>query len=240
MRRAPLSLTSRAMNAPCSGPICMPADGIGAVRSRSRTSAGCSSRRSWTYPISSSVTSRMRGMRQRSQVSRWLAGTSAPSLPAEDEELGRDRLVGQVLGQVEQPAEVLALGLVAVHAAPLGVEVARDVDPGRDLLLAAAEFDRVALLRLDRVTHLRERGRVRRVQLVRCRCVDDLVEVPRQVDAALLHRLHQLEPALPREGDLVEARDLPRLAFRCGVGVAGDARRVDVVGMAVVAVLVVA
>ena len=42
IRFAPMSFTSSAMNAPCSEPICIWLIGIGAVRSRSRTSAGCS------------------------------------------------------------------------------------------------------------------------------------------------------------------------------------------------------
>ena len=58
-------------------------------------------------------------------------------------------------------------------------------------------------------------------------------------NAALGHRAEDILPALPRPGELVEALDRVRGADQRGVRLTRDPRRVDVVGMAVVAVLVV-
>ncbi len=56
---------------------------------------------------------------------------------------------GEVVRQVEEPAQVLALRLVAVHAPSLRVALGGDVDARRDLGLGAAELVVIGLLRLD-------------------------------------------------------------------------------------------
>ena len=66
-----------------------------------------------------------------------------------------------------------------------------------------------------------------------------LVPGPRERNAALGHRGEQLLPALPGPGELVEAIDRVRAAGQRRVRLTRDPRGVDVVGMAVVAVLVV-
>src|SRR5687768_6906270 len=100
--------------------------------------------------------------------------------PAQDEVLSVDGPVSQVFGQRQQPAEVLCLGPVAVHAPTLLVEEAGHVDAGGDLRVRRSEVELPLAALLDGALDLLHGGGVGRVELISRQRLDRGVEVPRQ------------------------------------------------------------